>query len=83
MRVMDITPFPRRIEIRDLGYFLGRRMGETIVLWPDQAISLLGYMCHPNDEAGGMTSSPLFGVGRAPQSRRPLRPSFAGSKPTG
>jgi hypothetical protein len=52
MRVMDIPPFPRRIEIPDLENFLRTRLSEPVVMWPDQAIPLLGYMCCPNDEAG-------------------------------
>jgi hypothetical protein len=51
MRVMDVPPFPRKIEILDLENFLKARLSNTVVMWPDQAIPLLGYMCHPNDEA--------------------------------
>src|SRR6516164_7849585 len=50
MRVMEIPPFPRTIEIPDLENFIRIRLGNTTVMWPDQAIPLLGYMCHPNDE---------------------------------
>jgi hypothetical protein len=50
MRVLDIPPFPRQIEIPDLENFLRTRISE-IVMWPNQAIPLLGAMCHPNDEA--------------------------------
>jgi hypothetical protein len=50
MRVIDVPPFPRRIEIPDLENFLRTRLSDTIVMWPDQSIVLLGYMCHPNDE---------------------------------
>jgi hypothetical protein len=51
MRVMDVPPFPRRIEIPDLENFLRTRLTETVVMWPNQALPLLGYMCCPNDEA--------------------------------
>jgi hypothetical protein len=51
MRVMDLPPFPRRIEIRDLEHLLGSRLSQTVVMWPSQAVPLLGYMCHPNDAA--------------------------------
>ena len=51
MRVLDIPPFPRQIEILDLENFLITRIRETIVMWPSQAVPLLGAMCHPNDEA--------------------------------
>jgi hypothetical protein len=49
MRVMDIPRFPRSIEIPDLEYFLRTRLSQTVVMWADQAIPLLGYMCCPND----------------------------------
>jgi hypothetical protein len=49
MRVMEIPPFPREIKIADLDYFVRSRLSQTIVLWPEQSISLLGYMCCPND----------------------------------
>lgn len=62
MRVLDIPPFPRRIEIPDLEHFLGSRIRETIVLWPNQAVPLLGAMCHPNDGAARET---LMGVLRS------------------
>lgn len=51
MRVMDIPSFPRPIEILDLETLFSARLNETVVMWPRQAIPLLGYMCHPNDEA--------------------------------
>jgi hypothetical protein len=51
MRVMDIPSFPRPIEIRDLETLFAARLNDTVVMWPCQAIPLLGYMCHPNDEA--------------------------------
>jgi hypothetical protein len=49
MRVMDIPPFPREIKIPDLDYFVKSRLSQTIVIWPEQSIPLLGYMCCPND----------------------------------
>ena len=49
MRVMEIPPFPHRIEIRDLENFIRRRLSQTVVMWPEQAIALVGYMCWPND----------------------------------
>jgi len=51
MRVMEIPPFPRRIEILDLEKFIRRRLSQTVVMWPAQAIALVGYMCWPNDLA--------------------------------
>jgi len=49
MRAMEIPPFPRRIEIGDLDHFVRTRLSQTVVMWPEQARSLLGYMCYPND----------------------------------
>ena len=49
MRLMEIPRFPRKIEIRDLDNFFSARLDKTVVMWPDQAIPLLGYMCHPNN----------------------------------
>jgi hypothetical protein len=51
MRVMQIPPFPRKGEILDLEHFLRTRLSQTVVLWPDQAIPLAGYMGWPNDTA--------------------------------
>jgi hypothetical protein len=50
MRVMKIPGFPHRIEIPDLHNFIRTRLSQTVVMWPEQAIPLLGYMCCPNDE---------------------------------
>jgi hypothetical protein len=50
MRVMEIPPFPQTIEICDFNYFLRTRLTQTTVMWPNQAIPLLGYMCYPNDQ---------------------------------
>jgi hypothetical protein len=49
MRVMEIPPFPQKIEISGLDSFIRTRLSRTLVMWPEQAIPLLGYMCHPND----------------------------------
>ena len=49
MRVMEIPPFPQKIEIPDLDNFIRTRLSQTVVMWPEQAIPLLGYMCYPND----------------------------------
>ena len=51
MRAMDIRPFPRQINILDLENLLSTRLNSAVVMWPDQSVSLLGYMCHPNDNA--------------------------------
>ena len=49
MRVMEIPPFPRKFENRDLENLLRSRLSQTVVLWPDQGIPLLGYMMWPNE----------------------------------
>ena len=49
MRVMEIPSFPRTIDIPDLENLLRARLSQTVVMWPSQAIPLLGYMCCPND----------------------------------
>jgi hypothetical protein len=73
MRVLDIPPFPRPIEILDLENFLRTRISETIVMWPNQAIPLLGAMCHPNDEA---ERDKLMGILRSwPDHSGPGRPA--------
>ena len=51
MRVMKIQSFPRKIEIADGDHFIRGRLSQKIVLWPQQAIPLEGYACHPNNEA--------------------------------
>jgi hypothetical protein len=51
MREMAIPPFPRKFENPDLGNLLRTRLSQKVVLWPDQAIPLAGYICHPNDPA--------------------------------
>jgi len=51
MRTMEIPPFPRKIENVDLNTLLTARLSQTTVMWPAQAIPLLGYMCYPNDAA--------------------------------
>jgi hypothetical protein len=49
MRVMEIPGFPRKIDIPDLQNFIRTRLSQTIAMWPEQAIPLLGYMCYPNE----------------------------------
>jgi hypothetical protein len=45
---MEIPRFPRKIKVRDLDKLLRARLSQTVVMWPEQAIPLLGYMCYPN-----------------------------------
>jgi hypothetical protein len=49
MRVMQIPGFPQKIEIRDLDRLFAARLGSPVVMWPEQTIPLLGYMCYPNN----------------------------------
>src|SRR5262249_18859003 len=50
MRQMEIPSF-REITISDLENLYKHRLSQTVVLWPNQAIPFLGYMCWPNDPA--------------------------------
>jgi hypothetical protein len=52
MRFMSIPPFERTIEIPDFDFFIRSRLSQAIVLWPEQAIALVGYMGWPNDPEG-------------------------------
>ena len=49
MRFMSIPPFARKIEIPDFDFLIRRRLNQAIVIWPEQAIPLVGYMGWPND----------------------------------
>jgi hypothetical protein len=49
MRIMEIPRFSKAIKITDLGTVIRTRLTHEIVLWPDQAIPLVGYMAWPND----------------------------------
>jgi hypothetical protein len=49
MRTMEIPPFPRKFENSDLENLFKARLSQTIVLCPEQAIPLVGYMGWPND----------------------------------
>ena len=49
MRIMEIPGFQRHIKISDLDYLYQYRLNQDVVLFADQAIPLLGYMCWPND----------------------------------
>src|SRR5262245_33222610 len=50
MRTMQIRPFPgSKIQITNLGFLLKERLIRDLVLWPDQALPLVGYMAWPSD----------------------------------
>ena len=50
MRTMPIRPFPgTQTPITDLGSLIRDRLMRDLVIWPDQAISVVGYMAWPND----------------------------------
>jgi len=42
--------FPSRPKNPGLGHLLKTRLSQEVVFWPEQAISLAGYMCWPNDK---------------------------------
>jgi hypothetical protein len=60
MRYIDIPGFPQPIEITDIDHLLRTRLSQKIVLWPCQAISMLGYMAHPNDPEARLALMPLL-----------------------
>ncbi len=68
MRFMDIPRFVRKIEIGDFDFFVRSRLNQAVVLWPEQAFSLAGYMGWPNDPDARVASV------------RVLRDWFEGSK---
>jgi hypothetical protein len=43
VRFMSIPPFGRPIEIPDFDFFVRSRLNQAIVVWPEQAIALVGY----------------------------------------
>jgi hypothetical protein len=50
MRTMEIGRFPgERIQITELGSFIKPRLLDELVIWPNQALPLVGYMAWPND----------------------------------
>jgi hypothetical protein len=51
MREMEMPRFPRKFTKPDLSNFLRQRLSQTIVLWPEQAFPLVGYMASPNEPA--------------------------------
>jgi hypothetical protein len=53
---MSIPPFGRPIEIPDFDFFVRSRLNQAIVVWPEQAIALVGYMAWPNDPEARETS---------------------------
>jgi hypothetical protein len=60
MRIMSIPPFEREIEIRDFDYFLRSRLSQAIILWPEHAIALVGYMGWPSDPEGRAASAAVL-----------------------
>src|SRR5215475_10055164 len=50
MRTMQIRPFRgQKIQIADPGFLIKDRLIRELVLWPDQALPLVGYMAWPDD----------------------------------
>jgi hypothetical protein len=56
MRFMSISPFARKIEILDFDFFVRNRLTKDVVIWPEQAFALVGYMGWPNDPEGRAAS---------------------------
>src|SRR5258708_39275937 len=56
MRFMSIPPFARKIEIPVFDFFVRSRLNQETVIWPEQAIPLVGYMGWPNDPEGRAAS---------------------------
>jgi hypothetical protein len=49
MRIMEIRGFPgSKIQLTDLGWLIKIRLTKDLILWPDQAVPLVGYMAWPN-----------------------------------
>jgi hypothetical protein len=44
-----IPRFEEKIEIPDFEFFVRSRLSQAIVIWPEQAFALIGYMGWPND----------------------------------
>jgi hypothetical protein len=75
MRVMEIPPFPRQVEITDLDNLIRNRLSQPVVLWPAQAIPLLGYMCYPSDgDARGSLIETLRSWEKTPEGEQPAVP---------
>jgi hypothetical protein len=73
--VMEIPVFPQKIEITDLDKFYRARLSKTVVFWPQQAIPLLGYMCHPNDpEARAALRRTMWGWSSGSEAASPAVP---------
>jgi len=50
MRTMQIRPFPgAKTPMTDPGSLIKQRLIHDLVIWPDQAVPLVGYMAWPND----------------------------------
>jgi len=49
MRIMEIPGFSgSKIQFTDLGWLIKIRLTKDLILWPDQAVPLVGYMAWPN-----------------------------------
>ena len=86
VRFMSIPPFGRPIEIPDFDFFVRSRfvrsrLNQAIVVWPEQAIALVGYMAWPNDPEAREASKSVCGLGL--RDRWSFRPGCARFKATG
>src|SRR5215470_13972521 len=75
MRTMEIPCFPHKIEILDLNNLLTARLSQKVVIWPEQAIPLLGYVCCPtNPPARDVLMRTLRSWPQTSQSMSPTAP---------
>jgi hypothetical protein len=81
MRFMDMRPFERAIEIGDFDFLVRSRINQAIVLWPEQAFPLAGYMGWPNDLRLGPRQYKCCATGQ--QDRKPFRDAFGRFRPIG
>jgi hypothetical protein len=79
MRVMEIPPFPRKIEIPVIENLIRTRLSNAEMVSPQHAIPLVGYMCWPNDEvARADLEGTLWGWLDASQGVQPAIPARLG-----
>jgi hypothetical protein len=50
MRIMEIRGFPgAKVQLTDLGWLIKIRLPKDLILWPDQAVPLVGYLAWPSE----------------------------------
>ena len=81
MRFMDIRPFERAIEIGDFDFLVRSRINQAMVVWPEQAFPLAGYMGWPNDPEARAASVQMLREWSA--GSKPFRHAFGRFRPIG